>query len=345
MSFLIPYFYLLGSLIFTGYLLVAGKSLVNPLLTAWIVALALKPFAARLERINLPRFASTFITVIISISILFILVAFFSLLIKNIDFELGGLATRLNNTPLRVQTWVNNMFGINPEQQHSILKDSFINVVKNSSALINQTLAFTTNFLASLVFFMITLFFFLYYRTLLIDFLYKTIKSVYHARLTIILKKLQGVISNYVLGLLLIISIVAILNSIGLWVLGVEHAILFGVMASVLTLIPYVGILIGSLLPAVYTLLTTGSIGFAAMVIGVFMGVQFLEGNIITPNIVGRQVSVNPFAAILALIIGGLVLGVTGIMVSLPILAVFKVICDEVSTLQPLGNLIGKTKD
>lgn len=343
MSILINYFYLLGSIIFTGYLVTAGDSLIKPLIASAIIAIALKPFATRLERMKFPRFLSTSITVALSITILFTLVIFFSMNLKNIDFELGNLSTQFNNTPLKIQKWVTHMIGLSDEQQISILKDFFINIVKNSTVLLNHTLSLTTHLVASFLLFIIILFFFLYYRTLFATFLYKITKRTHHARLTRILKKLQTVISNYILGLAFIISIVAILNCIGLWLIGIDYAILFGVMGSVLLLIPYVGILIGSLLPASYVLLTTGSFGYAGMVIAVFLGVQFLEGNFLTPNIVGHQVSVNPLAATLALIIGGLVLGITGVMFSLPILAVLKVIFDEVPSLKPLGYLIGKT--
>jgi len=144
------------------------------------------------------------------------------------------------------------------------------------------------------------------------------------------------------LGLSLIILIVAVLNTIGLLILGIDNAVLFGVMAAVLTLIPYIGILLGALLPVLFALFTKDSLWYPFGVVLIFMLIQFLEGNFLTPNIVGRQVSINPFAAILALIIGAMLLGLIGVMFALPVLAILKVICDEIVTLKPMGYLIGK---
>ncbi|OEH48849.1 AI-2 transport protein TqsA [Legionella parisiensis] len=170
------------------------------------------------------------------------------------------------------------------------------------------------------------------------------VKEKYHSNLNRILTRILSVVGRYIFGLLLIIFIVALLNTLGLWLLGVEHAILFGVLAAILILIPYIGIFIGSLLPALFVLLTKGSFGYAFAVIFIFIIVQFLEGNFLTPNIIGSQVSVNPFAVILGLLIGGLLLGITGIMFALPVLAITKVICDEIKSLEPIGYLISNPK-
>jgi hypothetical protein len=112
------------------------------------------------------------------------------------------------------------------------------------------------------------------------------------------------VVQAYITGLLTVIVIVAVLNAVGLLILGVRYAIFFAVFASVLAVIPYIGILVGAALPALMTLVETGSPLKAGLVIGVFVFVQFLEGNFITPTITGSKVSINPMAAIIALILG-----------------------------------------
>ena len=133
----------------------------------------------------------------------------------------------------------------------------------------------------------------------------------------------------------------ATLNTVGLLLLGIKHAFFFGGLAALLTIIPYVGILIGSTLPILFALATTDSLWYPLGVLMVFVFVQFLEGNFITPNIIGNQVSINPFAAILGLFIGGMLLGVIGVIFALPILAILKVICDEIDSLKPIGYVLG----
>jgi len=177
----------------------------------------------------------------------------------------------------------------------------------------------------------------------LISFLFKAVHPKNHATLKRVLKKIPFVVRRYVLGISLIIVIVATLNTMGLFALGIKNAIVFGVIAAILTLIPYIGILLGSLLPITFAFFTKDSLWYPLGVLIVFMLVQFLEGNFLTPAIVGKQVNVNPFAATLGLILSGTLLGMGGILFALPALAILKTICDEISALKPLSFLIGDT--
>lgn len=342
MTSITKYFYTIGSILFTGYFVVISKSLFNPLLAAFIVALALKPLATQLEIIKIPRLGSTLLSVLLFMLIFLGVVVFFSSQVRNLDFEVQSFKVNFNGLPGKVQDWVTELLGVSSEQQVSLLKETFNTLLKNSVSFVNHTLYITTSFLTSFVIFILSLFFFLYYRSFLVSFLYKTVKSSYHSKLTYILCKIQSVVNSYMLGLSLIILIVAVLNSVGLFALGIENAVLFGVMAALLTLIPYIGILLGALLPALFALFTKDSLWYPFGVLLIFMLIQFLEGNFLTPNIVGRQVSINPFAAILVLIIGAMLLGLIGIMFALPVLAIIKVICDDIVTLKPIGYLIGK---
>ncbi len=335
------YFYTLASILLTGYFLVISRGLINPLLAALIVALALKPFANKLEKLYPSRLGSTLLSVLLFIFIFLGIAIFFSTQLRHMDFEIQTLKANFNGMPGKIQGVMTDLLGVSAEQQIVILKDTFNALLKNSATFLNRTLSATTSFISSFVVFVISLFFILYYRAFLVSFLYITVDYKNHRKLTTILSKIQLVVSAYILGLLLIIFIVAVLNSLGLLILGIENALLFGVMAAVLTLIPYIGILLGALLPILFALLTTDSLWYPLCVLFIFMFIQFLEGNFLTPNIVGRQVSINPFAAILGLIVGGSLLGIIGIMFALPVLAILKVICDEVSGLKPIGFLIG----
>ncbi|USQ15463.1 AI-2E family transporter (plasmid) [Legionella lytica] len=341
MTFMTKYFYTLGSLLFTGYLLVISRSLFNPLLAAFIIALALRPFATKLEYIKIPRLGSTLISVMLFLLVFLGLAIFFSSQIRNIDFEMQSFGGAFTGLAGKIQNWLVELLGIGLEQQVALLKDALNALLKNSVSFMNSTLQTTTNFITSFVIFIISLFFILYYRAFLVSFLYKTIKSLHHAKLTKTLNMIQEVVSSYVLGVLFVILIVATLNILGLFALGIPNAIFFGVMAAVLTLIPYIGILLGALLPMFFALFTKDSFWYPIGVLLVFMLVQFFEGNFLTPNIVGRQVSINPFAAILGLIVGGMLLGFTGIMFALPVLAIIKVVCDNISGLKQMGYLIG----
>jgi len=345
MTFITKYFYIIGSILFTGYLVVISTSVFNPLLAAIIVALALRPFATQLELIKIPRLGSTLLSVLLFMLIFLGVAVFFSSQVRNIDFDVQSFKVNLNVLPGKIQNWLTDLLGVSYEQQVTLFRDTFNNLLKNSVSFMNHTLHLTTSFITAFVIFILSLFFFLYYRGFLVSFLYKIVKSPYHSKVTHILCKIQSVVNSYMLGLSLIILIVAVLNTIGLVALGIDHAILFGAMAAVLTLIPYIGILVGALLPTLFAFFTKDSLWYPSAVLLIFMFIQFLEGNFLTPNIVGRQVRINPFAALLSLIIGAMLLGLIGIMFALPVLAIIKVICDEIVFLKPLGYLIGKPLD
>jgi predicted PurR-regulated permease PerM len=159
------------------------------------------------------------------------------------------------------------------------------------------------------------------------------------------LDNIQNVVQAYISGLLTVIVIVAILNAIGLLILGVKFAIFFAAFASVMAVIPYIGIMVGAAVPALVTLVETGSPARAAAVVGVFMVVQFLEGNFITPTVTGSKVSINPMAAIVALILGGELWGTAGMILSIPLVAVLKVVFDANKSLEPWGFLLGDVSD
>jgi predicted PurR-regulated permease PerM len=153
-------------------------------------------------------------------------------------------------------------------------------------------------------------------------------------------KEVKEVVQNYVLGLFIVILILAVLNSLGLWILGVRYALFFGVFSALLTVIPYLGNFIGGLLPFLVALVTKDSAWYAIGVIAVYAVIQFLEGNFITPNIMGHRVSVNPLAALLSLIIGGQVLGLVGVVLAIPAVGILKTALMHSTTLRPFVILI-----
>jgi len=141
-----------------------------------------------------------------------------------------------------------------------------------------------------------------------------------------------------------VILIIAVLNSTALLIIGVRHALFFGIFAAILTIIPYIGVFIGSWLPTLYALAMYDSIWVAAAVIGSFTAIQSLEGNFITPNIVGSKVSINPLVAIVALLTGAMIWGISGMIMFVPFIAMLKVIFDHIEPLKPFGLVLGTDK-
>lgn len=216
---------------------------------------------------------------------------------------------------------------------------------ENSGDAITNVFSLTSQFIGDLFMVPLYIFFILYYRSFLIEFVYRAFHSLSHERMQKILKGLYDVVQNYLRGLLMVMLIVGVLNSIGLLILGIDNAIFFGFLGALLLLIPYVGIIIGSLLPALVALVTKDSYWYAVGVIGIFVFVQFLEGNFITPKITGSKMSMNALISIISLFVFGMLWGMAGLVLALPLTAMLKVIFDNSETMQAWGFLIGETED
>jgi len=152
-------------------------------------------------------------------------------------------------------------------------------------------------------------FFLLFYRTKTAYFIFRLVGRENKTLALHILREISSVTTKYLGGLLIVVAILAVLNSIGLLIIGVEHAIIFGVLAAVLNLIPYIGTFLGGLIPFVYVLATTPDPAILLIkIVVIFSIVQFLENNLITPNIVGKSIRLNPLAIIIGMLFANRIL-------------------------------------
>jgi predicted PurR-regulated permease PerM len=323
------------------YGLLALRTVLIPLAFSIILAIILYPLCRRLEKWGLGRIWAIVLCLIVGTVLLGGLITFISMQIVSFAQDLPQLVGRANELLGIVQVWVEQTFNVKQSNQIPLLKNSFTEWAKTHSAIFTSTLSATTATLGSIFLVPIFIFFFLLYRNFFTHFFYKMFDNTPVDKVNTVLRKMQKVVQSYILGLGLVILIIAALNIVGLLLLGIEYAVFFGVLGALLTIIPYVGIFIGSLLPILLSLLTKDSAWYAVGVAGVFFLVQILEGNFITPNVVGAQISVNPLAAIVGLILGGMLWGAAGMILALPFIAVLKVVFDSVKSLEPYGYLLG----
>lgn len=181
-----------------------------------------------------------------------------------------------------------------------------------------------------------------YYRDKFRHFVFLVSKEEKAEHALDVAKKISTVSQKYIKGLFIDIVILSILNSVGFLIFGLEHAILFGVLAAFLNVIPYIGVTIGSILPITMALITHDGFSTAIGVAAVCFGVQFLDNNFITPNVIGGSVSINPFTAILALTTSAMIWGVVGMVIALPFMGMLKVAFDNIDSMKPIGYLIGE---
>jgi len=147
---------------------------------------------------------------------------------------------------------------------------------------------------------------------------------------------------KYLRGLLTGALIFGVLASTGFLILGLKYALLLGFVIAFLNIIPYVGALIGALLPVFLALITKDSMIYAVGALAICLGVQFLDNNFITPKVVGSSVSINPLASLGVLIGFGSLWGVAGLVLAIPITGMVKVVCDSIPSLNAWGYLLGE---
>ncbi len=332
----------LVALIATVYILYVLRETIIPLAFSILLAILLHPVCAWLEVRKVPRIGAILLSILALFTVIVILVYVVSMQIGSFTEELPRITEKAEAILDETLTMGERYLNISRTQQVSEAKKYLINALSEGRAVLLNTLVTTTGAISTFVLIPLYIFFFLLYRDFFRMFVHKAIRSVPNEELNALLKKIYEVIQSYLSGLFLVILIVGVLNSIGLLILGVPHAIFFGFLAGFLILIPYIGILIGSILPALLSIVTMDSPWYALGVIGVMSFVQFLEGNFITPHIVGSKVSVNPLAAIVALFLGGQLWGLSGLILALPVTAILKVIMDTVPSLEPYGFLLGE---
>jgi predicted PurR-regulated permease PerM len=334
------------SLIAIVFVLYILKPLIIPILYASILAIMIFPVQNFLEkkwRCNRLFASLCSITIIFCVTALIGIIIYFRLnaLINNGEIYIAKLTTLYYN----FIEFTYDTFGIS-RRSSLFTKDLRIeSLLKGRFDKIGEFIYQSGSIISYFVLIPIYLFFFLYYRRFFRVFYYKLFRNKPKAFLNRMIRKVYRIQQNYLLGLIKVIIIVGCLNSIGLLLLGIGNPFFFGFLAAFLLLIPYIGIIIGSLIPALIALATKDSAWYAFGVIAIFGFIQILEGNFITPKITGSKVSINAFVAILSLIVFSMLWGIAGMIVALPVTASLKIIFDNTPEYQAYGFLMGEPID
>lgn len=330
------------SLIAGVYILYVLRETLIPLAYSVLFSILLYPVCDRLERWKFPRVLAITLSIMLFIVVIAVLVYLVSMQIAGFADELPRITEKAEVLLEQTLTMGERYLSISRTEQVSEAKMYLVKMLGESRQMLLSTLVATTGTLTTATLVPLYVFFFLLYRDFFRRFVHKAFHTIPKGTLDKILNKIYDVIQSYLAGLMLVIGIVGVLNTIGLLLLGIDYAVFFGFLAAFLILIPYIGILIGSIFPALMSIITEDSPWYALGVVGIMGFVQFLEGNFITPNIVGSKVSVNPLAAIVMLLLGGQLWGLSGLILALPITAILKVIMDSSPSLEPIGFLLGE---
>jgi putative permease len=333
---------ILVSLIAVGYIAVVGKNLLSPLIFSCLFSILLLPIAQFLERkLKFHRTISSMIAVIFFL----ILIGF---VIYIIGFQINTLANdwpqfqkQLNTSILNIQRWISHTFHFNISKQINYVNSETSKIMDSGTSVIGVTLLSVSSYLLFFVFTFIYTFFLLLYRRLIMSFLVSVFLDENSSVVHEVLEQIQFMIRKYIIGLLIEMAIVTTVVCLAFWFFGVEYAILLGLLTGLLNIIPYIGILIALIVSCVITFATATAITSVIFVAVTLIIVHLIDSNILLPLIVGSKVRINALITVLGVIIGEMIWGISGMFLSIPIIAVLKIIFDRVENLKPWGIILG----
>ena len=325
-------------------LLIYAKELLVPFTIAIFFTFLLLPISNWLHQHKVPHALAIIISIIIAIIVFGGLIYFFYSQVQSFVDDWPALKEQLNKKMNSIHSFIAEKFNISKSEQTNWLKKKAEETAEGGDEVVVTVFAITGTFLANFALIPIYIFFLTYFKDKYKQFVLMVSPPEEHKKVIEIIREITGVSQKYLKGIMIDVAILSVLNSAGFLLLGIEHAILFGVLASLLNIIPYVGVLIGSLLPIAMALLTKDSMAYALGAAGVCMVVQFIDNNIINPYVVGSSVSINPLTATLALVGGALIWGIAGMVLCMPVFGMIKVVCDRIPKLKPYGFLIGEER-
>lgn len=341
----VTYTYALAAVILSVYAMIIAKPLLMPLMFAVFFAILLVPVCNWLERYRIPRFLSAIVSIIITISVIvvlgFFLVSQIRGFVEDADMFADRLEELLQSADALASTYLNTEVELNLDNVVTLIKDYFQeNAASLTRGLTGAASTITTFLLMPIFMFLILLF-----RDMLKTFVRKAFgrgNKQKEDKVDAIISRIKSLIQQYITGLLIVIGILAVINSTMLLIIGVDHAIFFGVFAAMLNVIPFIGPIMGSVLPVLYSLITMDSLLYPLVILLGFYIIQLFESNLFTPVIVGSKVSMNALMTLLLILIGSQIWGLAGMILFIPLGAIMKVVSDEVDSLKPYGYLLGR---
>lgn len=335
--------YVLISLIAFGYLAILGKEILSPLLFSMLFSIVLLPLAKTFEhKLGLPRSMAALLALLLFISaisaVFYLVGAQVSRLASDWPHFKDQLALSLN----AIQDWIEHHYHVNAHKQLHYIHEATTKLLSSGTLIAGATFMSVSSILLFLVFTTIDIFFLLLYRRLILNFMISVFKEENAAIVYAIVEQVQYIIRKYIIGLLLEMGVVTLLVCAAFWILGIKYAVLLALITGMLNLVPYVGIFTALILSLLITFATAATVSKVLLVGIVLVGVHLIDSNILLPMIVGSKVKINALMTVLGVVVGEMLWGIAGMFLSIPVIAVVKIIFDRIESLQPWGMLLGE---
>lgn len=321
------------------YFLYLLQDIIVPFAFAGLIAILLNPVYNRFQKWNFNKVLAIVLTIFLAILVVAGIMFFLSSQIAHFGEMLPQLQKKTEALLANLQSWLSSSFGISTEKQMSMVDEA----MNSSRTYVGKTLNTVFGMISFFILIPLYIFLLLFYKPLILNFVFEVFDEDNSEQVAEILKETKGAVQSYIVGLMIETSIIATLNSIALLALGVKYALLLGVIGAILNLIPYIGGVVAIALPVLMSFITKDGYTTPLLIIGAYTLIQFADNNIIVPRVVSSKVSVNALISILVVLLGGTLWGVSGMFLSIPFVAVLKIIFDRIDELKPWGKLLGDT--
>jgi len=317
-----------------------GRDFFKLISFAGLLAMLMTPVANKLENHGISRVFSSVISVLIIVVLFSAVIILLSAQIGNIGKELPLILLRYEEIKLDIQSWINDSLGVSTEQLRVHASDVF----RNAGSFLGQMVRGTFTFIGSLLLVLVFIFLFLMQRNKYENFVVMLYKEEKRNEAKEMIEKIGNVAQQYLAGRLIAACLMGILFLIGFSVIGLKNAVVLSLIVAIMTVIPYVGALIGGLVPFFISIID-GSFNQSIWVVIIILAVNVIDHYFIEPYVVGGSVNISPFFTIFVLILGGLIWGIAGIILFLPLSGILKIVFENVQGLQPYASLIGDQRD
>lgn len=338
-----PPFYARAALVFISvfgfvFTMWIGKDIIVPVVYALLIALLLNPLVNFLLRKRINKVIAITLTVTLAVLAVVAAVYLISSQLSIFNEAYPRLKEKLDVLTNSSVQWVSGKFNISLSKINAWITETQKGVIRDFA--IAETLSGAGQVMITVMLLPVYVFLFLYYKTLLLEFISRLFRSAHHLVVADVLINTKKVAQSYLLGLFFEMLMMAVLNSAGLFLLGIEYAILLGIIGAVLNVIPYLGGIIGVMLYMTIALITK-SPAYVIYVAALYAAIQFIDNNFIVPHIVAARVKLNALISIIVVLIGSALWGISGMFLSIPLTAIMKGIFDHIEPLKPWGFLMG----
>jgi predicted PurR-regulated permease PerM len=333
------------SVILIVFIFYIGQHILIPLLLSILLATLLLPVTQFFQRLKISRVLS--ITLALVGAALLIASLIYFLVNQTAAFlsDLPTIEARVEELEIGITQWIYDNFSIPIEDQENFVSDYFQTMQSSPEGGIISRTFFTLTGAISYIFFLpVYTFLILYYQELIKRFLISIFKDGHEEKVREVLKESLSISQLYITGILTEMVIVFAMNATGFFIIGVRYALFMGLLAALLNLIPYVGMILANLICMMITVVYCTDLSQVPLVAIVLVVVHLLDNSFILPFVVGSKVRINALAIIVGVLVGGALFGIFGMFLAIPGLAVLKVMFDRVEGLEPYGMILGDYK-